>query len=336
MSSAVAPEQNPVVARVKEQARAIVADARSELSRCQATASSARIVLLNGALARMGLTLALFPIDTMKTRAQLRTAKSLPRPGQLLKVGWGEGAKRITLLRGAPAGMLAAAGAGALSFIVYSTLVKNETTVAAAAGAGAVPPQRPVLAGGAAALIAAELAAGAWAVPFEGLKTRVQAGVFGGVGAALKGAFRAGPFALYAGGGAHLVRELATRTLFFALAARSADWITEQTGKKPSDAVATAATAAVVGFATAPLDLVRTQLLAQRAGASKLYGNLPSAAWGILKNDGPLGAFRGVHLRVAHLALSAGLFAIAYQTTEKTLSAKKWLWYADKAADTQK
>ncbi len=297
----------------------VMRDARTTLSRARDTAERARVPLLNGALARAAVSLLLFPIDTMKTRAQVRTAHTLPRPRHLLRASTFLQNGKIALLRGAPAGALAAAGAGALSFVVYQTLVRREATMASAAAVTALPTKSV-----AAALVAAEVTAGAWAVPLEGVKTRVQTGLFTNVSRALRDAIRAGPFGLYAGASAHLLRELPTRALFLYLAVKAGDEIAKRCGDRP--AVQAGATGALVGFATAPLDLVRTRVLAQRSGASRLHSNFVSCALDAVRNEGPLSVWRGAHLRVAYLALSTGLFIAAYGLTEKTLKEKRWLW----------
>ena len=312
-------------------AQKCLSSARDAMSQLRETAERARNPLLNGAVARTGVSVLLFPLDTMKTRAQLRTGKSLPRPAHLLRATSFLQNGKIALLRGAPAGALAAVGAGALSFIVYQTLARREVTVASTTplpvtAAGTIPRKSV-----ATALIAAEVTAGAWAIPLEGVKTRVQTGLFTNVPRALRSAIRAGPFAFYSGGGAHLFRELPTRALFLLLAVKAGDSIAKRCGNRK--AVEAGVAGAAVGFATAPLDLVRTRVLAQRTGSSRLHANFFSCALDALRNEGPLAAWRGAHLRVAYLALSTGLFFAAYGVTENTLKRNRWLWYKNSETD---
>lgn len=322
-----------MAAAIRDRASVALSEVQGGLASLRNTAERARIPLLNGALARFGVALALFPLDTVKTRAQLRTAKTFPKPQQLLKGAGYLVNPKIALLRGAPAGALAAAGAGALSFIVYSNMIaraKSATTVASPSITAL--PRSKIGSGILSSWVAAEVAASTWAVPLEGVKTRVQLGIYNTVPGALKGAFKSGIFGIYSGGFAHLARELPTRALFIVLAAKIGDAIAKRRdGKRLSGPMEASVTGAAVAAITAPLDLVRTRVLAQRVGASKLHANFTTCAFNTVKNEGPLAAFRGAPFRVAHLALSVGLFAAAYGVTERTLSEKKWLWYADKS-----
>lgn len=300
------------------------------------TVERARMPLLNGALTRVGVVLALFPLDAIKTRAQLRTAHTPVSPFALLRPGGATGVG-VRVFRGAGAGALAAVGAGALSFVVFSTISRSRpsasttasTKPAAAAPAGASAARSPMRS----AWLAAELAACAWAVPLEGAKTRVQAGLHSTSLRALREAAR-GPLKLYAGGLAHLARELPTRALTVVLAAQIAHAIaSRRNGKalgKPAEA---AAVAGVVAALTAPLDLVRTRVLAQRVGSARLYHNFAACALDVVKREGPLALFRGAPLRVAYLTLSAGLFATGFGFTERTLKENQWLWYRQNDAD---
>lgn len=314
-----------------------LSEVQSALSSLRSTAERARIPLLNGAVARFGVALALFPLDTVKTRAQLRTAKTFPKPQQLLKGGGYLINPKVALLRGVSAGTLAAVGASALSYIVFTNMIarsKSGTTVASPSITAL--PKSSITSGVLSSFVAAEVAASTWAVPLEGIKTRVQLGIYNTVPGALKGAFKSGIFGMYNGGFAHLARELPTRALFIVLAAKIGDAIAKRrNGKRLGVSTQAALTAAAVAAITSPLDLVRTRVLAQGTGASKLHANFTTCAYNIVRNEGPLGAFRGAPFRVAHLALSVGLFTAAYGITERTLSENKWLWYADKKSDSE-
>lgn len=312
-----------------EPKRLCVSGLRGKASRAvgavRETAARTKEPLLNGALTRVGVVLALFPLDAMKTRAQIRTGRSMPSPGALLRASplvLSQGALR--LFRGAPAAAVAAAGAGALSYIVYATITRRPAQVATvgAPGLSTKTGMQP-----AHAWMAAEVAAGAWAVPFEGAKTRVQAGVSANAARALRDCMK-GPFSMYSGGVAHLAREVPTRALMLLLAARISRAITRRRGVQSSPMVEAAATGAVAAVATAPLDLMRTRVMAQRLGASKLYYNFVACGVDVVRREGPLALFRGAPFRVAYIALSATMFASGFGFTERTLRERRWLWYS--------
>lgn len=279
-----------------------------------------------GAAAGLAVDVTLFPIDTLKTRAQA-----------LLSGAPAAQVKQVKLYAGIVPTLVASAPSAALFFTVYESVRRrfamdnNEGTLMAASAVNA----------GAAAC--GEAAACTLRVPQEILKQRLQAGTHGSTREAIStyytqitrsGKTRRGFLkrvrTMYTGFGITLMREIPFSAIQFPLFetlkykwkcymnrnnTRGEDEVQHLTGLQ--SAICGSISGAVAASLTTPLDVLKTQVM---VAGEPVRPSLVSIAKRIAREHGIKGFFAGIGPRVTWISIGGFIFLGTFDTL-KTLTA---------------
>ena len=244
---------------------------------------------LAAALARAAAILVMFPLDTLKTRAQCSSPPPLRLSG---------------IYKGVLGSLLGAVPSAAIIFGCYECA----KAALARAGFGAA---RAAFAG---AVVGDALGA-LWLVPSEVLKQRLQSGVHDSLPEAFAEIWRRdGLLGFYAGVAGQLARDVPFRCI---------QMTTYEVAKQAWGGVALESTeAALLGAAvgtltavlTTPMDLVKTRAMVDGAGLSDVVSD-------VLGRDGPSGFLRGAGHRALYVGPSTGIFFLVYEAAGRLLAA---------------
>ena len=271
---------------------------------------------ISGGAAAAAATVALHPVDTVKTVLQQRggglsTLRSLG-PRELYK------------------GVLPAAGSMMPACAVRMGAYE--------AFKGALLARAPMLSPGASVVLASAMSvvvSCSVRAPLDMVKTQVQAGAATGVGAAMRTAWGSGGLAgmlgLYRGAGLALVRDvpffsinlLAYERLKAAAVDRAkvkaiAEGSAEPTELSNKDAFLIGAAAqGIAGFSTNPMDALKTRV---QAGAG---GGVRGAYAALMAEAGPMGFMRGAGMRVVWIAPQGCVYYPVYEAVQRMLTPKE-------------
>ncbi|GMI22936.1 hypothetical protein TeGR_g14504 [Tetraparma gracilis] len=279
------------------------------------TVSSNRRFLLSGGAARFASILAMYPLDTFKTRLQLKQPLNVAN-------AFSSPAGVAELFRGAPNSLLGQVPYAVLTFGGYE-VYKRELL--------ARLPGLPRLPTYVAAAVLGDLTGSAWLCPSEVIKQGLQGGVYPSAGEAVSAILkRDGPAGFYRGYAGNVARDVPFRILqmcSFELlksaalrckarsnppAARAREL---STGEALAVGVASGTFSSVL---TTPLDTVKTMLM---TGAYE--GGVVGCVKKVVAEEGVGGLMRGVGLRVAYIAPSVGIFFVVKEGVEKHLLPKE-------------
>lgn len=239
----------------------------------------------------------LFPLDVMRTRAQVKGLKCALTPN--------------TFLKGLPPQATLGIPAGALQFAAYES-AKDQ--FAKAKMTGALPE---VLSGAIGAL-----AASTFLVPQEVLKQRIQAGIYPNVVSGIKTLMKTeGPKGLYKGYFAQVSRDVPSFALSLMCFAQTKEFFKQCTSRAP-DTHENLAIGAFSGMSVAvimtPVDVVKTRVMT--GGAE---GGIIKTVATILEKEGAATFMKGVAQRVCYLApFSAMMLNLFELYGKKIVSAK--------------
>ena len=277
------------------------------------------VCLLAGGVAGTTTDIALYPLDTIKTRMQ-------SAQGFLASGGF----------RGVYRGLsAAAAGSAPGAAIFFSTYEMSKQRVSAA-----WPALHPSLVHmGCASL--GEMAACLVRVPTEVIKQRLQAGIHSSMGAAISATLSTqGPMGLYQGFGITIMREIPFSLVQFPLyEACKTQARTMRHGHEPHAYESAIFGSLSGGFAaalTTPLDVIKTRLMLGADSAGKPYlgaidtfkrvaqeGQANVRAG--LPSKGALQLlFAGVEPRVVWISIGGFVFFGAYEAAKKMLMSRGW------------
>jgi len=305
-------------------AATVPADARQDARAGSSAGENAgAVALLSGALAGIVLDTFLHPIDTLK-------ARSMSMDGRHVKVSFADFA---ALWEGLGAALLPAIPASAAFFMAYETLKLSfeQNRLFSPAGADGVPNAA------ACSCVAAGVAEGfvcLLRVPAESLKMRLQAGQDTRLRDAFRRCYSSGGIrALYRGLGATVLLDVpfallqypiyeASKRFFHErrLVAASCDKSLSSTLERatPSMPVAFdgvlpgAIAGAVAGFATTPLDVVRTRHVLSPLCRESLGRSFLDTAEAILNAGGARGLFRGCLPRTVYTSIGGAVYLGTY------------------------
>jgi len=261
-----------------------------------------RVHMAAGAVGRATAIFAMYPLDTLKTRAQMRGVAGLA----------GVGVR--DLFRGVGGSLAGQVPFGAIAFASYEVLKRflEEKTAF-----GLV--QRAFL-----AAILADMTGAIWLVPSELVKHQVQARVYPTAWRALRAAVRSGGVAgLYRGGLGQVARDVPFRAIqmpafevakrLYLRRARRSEGDAPARLLKPLESLIVGGAAGTFAAAlTTPMDVVKTRLMT--AAAREPLGAVVASLW---REEGAKGFFRGVGARVAYVGPSCSLFFVAYESTKR-------------------
>lgn len=256
-------------------------------------AQTFNVSLLSGAVAGFTVDAFLFPLDTLKTRLQVANSPSGAALFKGIYAGFG------------PA-VLASAPAAAAFFGVYDYTKKKLGEILGDS------PRVHVL-----AAAAGDVAGSSVRAPFEVIKQRLQAGMYGSARQAVMGTLRTeGVGGLFKGYGSLIVRELPFDALQFPLY----EYLKKVGAKKRGRALETWETCicgsmagGVSAAVTTPLDVVKTRLMVTTGKYKGIVDGLAK----IGREEGMKGLFAGVVPRVIWISLGGAVFFGAYEAARK-------------------
>mmetsp|Transcript_36844 Transcript_36844/g.82551 ORF Transcript_36844/g.82551 Transcript_36844/m.82551 type:complete len:285 (-) Transcript_36844:71-925(-) len=259
------------------------------------------VSLLSGAFAGLSVDVALFPLDTVKTRLQ--------SPQGFVKAGG---------FKGVYNGVTAAAGGSmpgaGLFFCAYETF---KPLLQDAFGFS------PALAQMAAAS-SAEVVACLVRVPTEVVKQRMQTGLEKSALAAVPGIVKTeGVAGLYSGFGVTVFREIPFSAIQFPIYEElKISWAKMQ-GTKQVNSVQSATCGSVAGAVaaavTCPLDVIKTRLMLGSDKNHKPYRGAADVVSRILRDEGALTFLSGIQPRVMWISIGGFVFFGAYEGTKSAL-----------------
>jgi len=260
--------------------------------------------MLAGAVAGAAVDLALYPIDTIKTR--LQTIGSI----QLEAGEWRQ------LYSGLLGGLVGHVPSSALFFAVYETT--RVLYLEPVLGVGSAQSQ----------LIASALgnvAASTIRVPTEVVKTRLQSGADPTLKECMSNIIQKdGPAGLYRGYAAFLLRDLPFDAIEFVayeqlkLSYLAVAGVTSAGGLGGLETAAVGALAGgITGALTTPLDTVRARQMNEAGEDSKENNSIFSTAATIVEQGGWQGLFAGVKPRVLWLSLGGTVFFSSLEAAKK-------------------
>lgn len=257
-----------------------------------------------GAIARGVAQTVLHPVDVVRTRLQARDVVRNWRPEVFIKGV----IPQITL----------AIPAGAIQFVAFEAAKEklmrwfpdskvNELRILAAGAIGA-------------------LAAATCRIPQEVLKQRVQADVFPNVFVAVRETIRMDGIAgLYNGWLATISRDVPWNALSFMFHGQGKRIFKSAKGRDPANdenlAIAGVA-GAIAAIIMTPIDVVKTRIMTQRAGAAQ-YSGIVGTLRKIVAEEGAGTLMKGVIPRVVFLAPLAGVTFSVYEAVAANIRKRK-------------
>lgn len=261
--------------------------------------------LLSGGVAGVSVDIALFPLDTVKTRLQ--------SPQGFFKAGGFHG-----IYNG-----LASAAAGsfpnaALYFCVYETL-KPEFVQALGSGNASIAQM--------AAAAIGETAACLVRVPTENVKQKLQAGVYTSTGQALRGIVQGkGVAGFYSGYLTTVMREIPFSMIQFPLWEGMKLRIGEFRARPDNSvaswesALAGSMSGGIAAGLTTPLDVVKTRLMLGKDVEGREYKGMISTFRRIVNEEGPSKLLSGISPRVIWIGIGGFVFFGAYEKARSIIS----------------
>jgi solute carrier family 25 S-adenosylmethionine transporter 26 len=269
---------------------------------------------LAGGLAGAGVDSVFFPIDTLKTRLQMRRAGA----GAGAALAGGELTKKMYSGLGVNfVGSFLSSGA---FFVVYEGVKRWMQRRVAGPDSHWAPLVHM------ASAAAADVGSCVLRVPFELTKQRLQGGVHASAGEAVRALLRErGLRGLYTGFASTVMREVPFDALEFALYEFARREFLRRSRKRAPSGLDSALLGAIVGgaaaAATTPLDVAKTRLMTQttRPGEAGHYRGVWHCLATVAREEGARGLFRGVAPRTAWIALGGSVFFSVYETARRVL-----------------
>ena len=258
------------------------------------------------ATARASSILAMYPVDTLKTRMQMGSGlrQSLEKGGLMKGVGG-------SLVGQVPYGVLTFG-----SYEVYKEALLRR-----------FPNVKPVFVYAIAAILG-DVTGSGWLCPSEVVKQQMQAGMYPTTGEALRSIWNKSGFGgFYQGYLGGLARDVPFRVAQLTSYEVVKKMYLNAKGKSQAPGTATELSpldSAVVGAIagtfsagiTAPLDKIKTLLMTD---GSKYGGSVINCANTILQKEGIAGLFAGVVPRVVYIAPSVTIFFVVYEQVQQRL-----------------
>jgi len=267
------------------------------------TVADARSHLAAAAVARGASIFAMYPVDTIKTRLQMKQADAF----------------RLAGLYGGVAGSL-------FGQIPYGVLTFGSYEMYKQSLLERFPDTKPGFIYAMAAVMG-DVTGSGWLCPSEVMKQQIQAGIYPSTKEAISGIFRKNGFGgFYQGFLGGLARDVPFRvaqlttfemTKSFYLRAKQQKRVGETpiTLSPIEAAICGAAAGSFSAAITNPLDRIKTLLMTDTTNA--YGGSVAACASKILADEGAAGFFAGVVPRVALIAPSVCIFFVAYELAQQ-------------------
>lgn len=281
------------------------------MAKDQRRASAAPVIPLTftekmtaGAIARGVAQTILHPVDVIRTRVQARGVATSWNPKIFVK--------------GVIPQISLAIPAGAVQFLAFEAAKERLATL--------LPDEkfsqaRILVAGALGALTAAS-----FRVPQEVLKQRIQADIYPNIYVALRETVgTSGLPSLYKGWLATISRDVPWNALSFMFHGQGKKIFASINGRPPKNdenlAVAGVA-GAIAAIIMTPVDVVKTRIMTQRAGAAQ-YSGILNTLKKIIAEEGAGTLMKGVLPRIVFLAPLAGITFSVYEAIAKNIRARK-------------
>lgn len=257
-----------------------------------------------GAIARGAAQTLLHPIDVVRTRLQARD----------IAASW----KPAVFVKGVIPQISLAIPAGAIQFLAFEAAKEK---LAALFPDKKFRQVRVLVAGALGALAAAS-----FRVPQEVLKQRIQADIYPNVLVALKETLgKQGVGSLYKGWFATISRDVPWNALSFLFHAQGKRLFQSVKGRAPQNdenLVVAGISGAIAAIIMTPVDVVKTRIMTQRAGAVH-YSGIVGTLRTIVAEEGAGTLMKGVIPRIMFLAPLAGITFSVYEAVAKNIRARK-------------
>eukprot|EP00871_Galdieria_phlegrea_P000826 jgi/Galph1/1744/GphlegSOOS_G409.1 len=291
-------QQDSILCANKSRSTMNVAEKTQQLS----PLSTFQVGLISGAVAGAVVDFILFPLDTLKTRLQMR--KGVKLTPQIFQ----------GIYRGLGPALAASAPAGAAFFGTYD-LTKRITSQW-------ITPKYQFLSHILAA-IAGDIAGSSVRVPFEVVKQNLQASVYASSRQAVRSIIQQqGMTGLYKGWLSLVLREIPFDIIEFPLYEfLKSQWKQRRNGKDlyPWQSASCGSIAGALAAAvTTPLDVAKTRVMLQ-TGSNKYQGITQTLIY-IAKEEGVPSLFSGVVPRVLWIGLGGAIFFGSYETCKTWLT----------------
>lgn len=266
------------------------------------------LALISGGVAGTSVDVALFPLDTLRTRMQ--SAEGFWKSG---------GFKGV--YRGLSSAALGSAPGAAAFFSTYETMKKvikrnvgseHWTQHSAASSCG-------------------EIAACLIRVPTEVLKQNMQVGHYNSLPEAVAGTYKSGGIGgFYSGFGTTIAREIPFAFIQFPIyegfKKTWASWQGKETNPLQGASCGSAA-GAIAGAVTTPLDVAKTRIMLEqpKEGEIKKYSGTVQTLRIIAQEEGCLALYKGIAPRVTWITIGGFIFFGAYEQAT-SLCWKTGLW----------
>jgi solute carrier family 25 S-adenosylmethionine transporter 26 len=261
--------------------------------------------MIAGACAGVSVDVALFPIDTIKTRLQA--------PQGFRAAGGFKG-----IWNGVEAAAFGSAPGAAMFFTVYESM---KPLVKAQLGEDANPAYSHM---GAASC--GEVAACLIRVPTEVVKLQMQTGVAGceTFGKAVSHVYKSGGVfgGLYRGFGVTIMREIPFALIQFPIYERvKVEWgAWKGEAVSPVEAALCGSMGGAVGAAlTTPLDVIKTRLMLGADSSGKAYKSFFDTLSRVVRDEGAITLLSGVQPRVMWISIGGFVFFGAYETATSVI-----------------
>lgn len=270
------------------------------------TVYKARSHLAAAAIARAISIFGMFPVDTIKTRIQVKNANPFRLEG---------------LYKGV-AGSLAGQ-------VPYGVLTFGSYEIYKSALISRFPEVRPAFIYALAAILG-DVTGSGWLCPSEVMKQQVQAGIYPSMTEAARGIWRkSGVAGYWQGFLAGLSRDVpfrvaqlttfeVTKSIYLRAKQSASPGETGVTISAVEAAICGAISGSFSAAITTPLDRIKTVVMTDTTGA--YGGSVVSCASKIIKEEGLPGLFKGIVPRVVYIAPSVCIFFVAYEVAKQRLS----------------
>lgn len=261
--------------------------------------------MLAGAIARGIAQTVLHPVDVIRTRLQARDLAASWRPGVFIK--------------GVIPQISLAIPAGAIQFLAFESAKENLSKL--------FPDEKLSQARVLVAGAFGALAAAVCRVPQEVLKQTIQADVYPNIFVALRETIgKKGIGAVYNGWFATISRDVPWNALSFLFHAQGKRIFKSVKGRMPENdenLVVAGIAGAIAAIIMTPVDVVKTRIMTQKAGAAVQYSGIIGTLRKIVAEEGANTLMKGVVPRILFLAPLAGITFSVYEAVAEKIKRRK-------------
>lgn len=270
-----------------------------------------------GALGRAAQIVAVFPVDTVKTRMQSSWRATNVVTGQTASPQFGQFGKAVgqgRLYSGVGVTLIGQVPYAMLTFGLYETIRSR------------LNKSYPKIPDWLRIMLAASIgdAVGSlWLTPSEVIKSKTQTGLYSSPWSTIRAIGSSGPAGFYQGYAAALARDVPFRAIqMFLYEQCRRTYINRFASNRPENIsplenlLIGAVSGSITAFVTNPVDVIRTRVMSQPVGAQALYRNAFDCVVKTLSNEGLPALLRGAGPRTFMVGPASAIFFLTYETTK--------------------